>query len=61
MITIEFNTAMLEGFVRAWLKDTLETLEFNLKDSYVHPDDQKEYKKNIKAVKRLLDYVGHHE
>ena len=55
---INIDPAGLDGIVRAWLKDTLETLEFNLKDSYVHPDDRKAYKKDIKAVKRVLDYIG---
>lgn len=58
MIEIEFNAAMLDGIVRAWLRDTLKTLEDNFSASYVHPDDYKTYKKDIKAVKRLLDYVG---
>lgn len=48
----------LDGLVRAWLRSTLETLESNFSASYVHPDDYKAYKKDIKAVKRLLDYVG---
>jgi hypothetical protein len=55
---IEFNTAMMDGFVRAWLKDTLETLEINLASEYVHPEDKATYEKDIEAVKRLLDYVG---
>jgi hypothetical protein len=57
-MTIEFNTAMMDGFVRAWLKDTLETLEINLNSGYVHPEDKKTYKKDIKAMKHLLDYIG---
>ena len=55
---INIDPAGLDGIVRAWLKDTLETLETNLGSSYVHPDDYKTYKKDIKAVKRLLDYIG---
>lgn len=55
---IEINPAMLDDLVRAWLKDALETLEINLNSDYVHPDDEKTYKKDIKAVKRLLDYIG---
>ena len=46
---IDIDPSMLDGLVRAWLKDTLKTLDY------------KTYKKDIKAVKRLLDYVGHHE
>jgi hypothetical protein len=55
---IEIDPSMLDGLVRAWLKDTLEMLEANLAREYVHPDDEKTYKKDIKAVKRLLDYIG---
>lgn len=55
---IDIDPSMLDGVVRAWLKDTLKTLEDNFHASYVHPDDYKTYKKDIKAVKRLLDYVG---
>ena len=55
---IDIDPAGLDGIVRAWLKDTLKTLETNLNSDYVHPEDEKTYKKDIKAVKRLLDYVG---
>lgn len=55
---IEIDPSMLDGLVRAWLKDTLKTLEMSLAHDYVHPEDEKTYKKDIKAVKRLLDYVG---
>jgi hypothetical protein len=55
---IEIGYEALDAIARAWLKDTLEALEINLNSDYVHPDDEKTYKKDIKAVKRLLDYVG---
>ena len=55
---IDIDPSMLDGLIRAWLKDTLKTLEDNFSASYVHPDDYKAYKKDIKAVKRVLDYVG---
>lgn len=55
---INIDPAGLDCLVRAWLKDTLDMLETNLGSSYVHPDDRKTYKKDIKAVKRLLDYIG---
>jgi hypothetical protein len=55
---IEIDPSMLDGLVREWLKDTLQILESNLAHDYVHPEDEKTYKKDIKAVKRLLDYVG---
>ena len=55
---IEIGAETLDGIARAWLKDTLWTLETNAASAYVHPDDAKTYKKDIKAVKRLLDYIG---
>lgn len=58
---IEIDPGMLDGLVRAWLKDALKTLEGNFTAHYVHPDDYKDYKKDIKAVKRLLDYIGEGE
>ena len=55
---IEIDPSMLDGLVREWLKDTLQILESSLAHDYVHPEDKKTYKKDIKAVERLLDYVG---
>ena len=55
---IEIETEQLDAIARAWLKDTLFMMEQNVASAYVHPDDAKTYKKDIKAVKRLLDYIG---
>jgi hypothetical protein len=55
---IEIGAETLDGIARAWLKDTLWVLEQNAASAYVHPDDEKTYKKDIKAVKRLLAYLG---
>jgi hypothetical protein len=55
---IDVDPSVLDGLVRGWLKETLETLEHNAAVCYVHPEDAKEYLKDIKAVRRLLDYVG---
>jgi hypothetical protein len=55
---IEIGAETLDGIVRAWLKDVLSMLEYNAASSYVHPDDAKTYKKDIKAVKRLLAFIG---
>jgi len=55
---IEIGAETLDGIVRAWLKDVLFMLEHNAASSYVHPDDAKTYKKDIKAVKRLLAFIG---
>ena len=55
---IEIDPSMLDGLVRAWLKDTLQIIESNLASDYLHPEDEKTYKKDIKAVRQLLDYVG---
>lgn len=61
MMTIDIDQSMLDGLVRAWLKETLDVLEHNNAASYIHPFDKKTYKKDIKAVKRLLDYIGEGE
>jgi hypothetical protein len=55
---IEIEPEALDGLVRAWLKDTLKTLQTNLAHEYVHPDDEKMYKKDIKAIKWVLGYLG---
>jgi len=55
---IDIDVSQLDGIVRAWLKDTLETVEINLAGDYVHPDDVKQYKEDINALKRVLDYIG---
>jgi len=55
---IEIGYEAVDAIAKAWLKDTLEMLEMNLASEYVHPDDENTYKKDIKAVKRLLDYIG---
>jgi hypothetical protein len=55
---IDIDVSQLNGIVRAWLKDTLETAESNLASHYVHPDDVKTYKKDIKALKWILAYIG---
>jgi hypothetical protein len=55
---IEIGAETLDGIARAWLKDTLFMMEQNAASAYVHPDDAKTYKKDIKAVKRLLEYIG---
>ena len=56
MVNIDHNA--LDGLVREWLEATLKTLEHNASAGYVHPEDAKQYRKDIKAVRRLLDYVG---
>jgi hypothetical protein len=55
---IEIHPDALDGLVRAWLNETLEDIEINAAHGYIHPDDAKQYKKDIKALKRILDYVG---
>lgn len=55
---IEIETEQLDAIARIWLKETLCVIEKNAASSYIHPDDAKVYKKDIKAVKRLLAYIG---
>ena len=47
----------LMHFAKAWLKYELGVLKANASDPREHFDDVKEYKKDIKAVKRILAYV----
>ena len=58
MIDIKLDIDQLDGIVRAWLKDTLKTIEINEQREYVHPDDAETYAKDKQALKRVLDYVG---
>lgn len=55
---IDMDVSQLDGIVRVWLKDTLKTVQHNAAHSHVHPEDAKQYKKDIKALKWLLAYIG---
>lgn len=55
---IDIDVSQLDGIVRAWLKDTLETVQRNAEAHYVHPEDDKTYRKDIKALKRILEFIG---
>jgi len=55
---IDIDPAALDDIIRAWLKDTWQCMEITSAHAYVHPEDAKMYKKDIKALKRLLDYIG---
>jgi len=55
---IEIGAETLDGIARAWLKETLSILEDGYTQRYVHPDDVEIYAEDIKAVKRLLEYIG---
>ena len=56
---IEVDPDALDGVVRAWLKKALQGAETNAALDFVHPDDAKQSKKDIKALRRVLDYMGH--
>jgi flagellar biosynthesis/type III secretory pathway protein FliH len=55
---IEVDPNQLDGIVRAWLKETLKSVQQNAAALYVHPEDAKTYKKDVKALKWLLYYIG---
>jgi hypothetical protein len=55
---IEIGAETLDGIARAWLKEALSTLEWLSTSGYIHPDDAETYAEDIKAVKRLLAYIG---
>ena len=55
---IHVNPSQLDDIIRAWLKETIKSVQYNAAAIYVHPEDAKTYKKDIKALKRILDYIG---
>ena len=55
---IDIDLAALDGIVRAWIKDNLKEWQTSLDGGYVHPEDEKMYRKDIKAMQRILDYIG---
>jgi len=55
---IEVDPNQLDGIVRAWLKETLKSVQYNAAALYVNPEDAKTYKKDVKALKWLLYYIG---
>lgn len=55
---VHIDPADLQHFAVSWLKYELGILQANAASPGLHPDDVKTYKKDIKAVKRLLDYAG---
>jgi hypothetical protein len=58
MIDIKLNVDQLDGIVRAWLKEALKSVQYNVAAHYVHPEDAETYKKDIEALKWLLEYIG---
>ena len=58
MIDIKLDINQLDSIVRAWLKETLKSVQYNAASLYVHPEDAKTYKKDVKALKWLLYYIG---
>lgn len=58
MIDIKLNIDQLDSIVRAWLKETLKSVQYNAASLYVHPEDAETYKKDIQSLKWLLEYIG---
>jgi hypothetical protein len=54
---IKVDPQAMDELVLAWLWHTLCTLEHN-SESGVYPSDKKTYKKDIKAVKHLIKFLG---
>ena len=55
---IDIEASQLDSIVRFWLKETLKSVQYNAAAHYVHPEDAKQFKKDIKALKWILDYIG---
>lgn len=58
MIDIKLNVDQLDSIVRAWLKETLKSVQYNAAAHYVHPEDAETYKKDIEALKWVLGHIG---
>ena len=58
---IEVDPNQLDGIVRAWLKDTLESVQHNAAAIFVHPEDAITFQKDVKALKRILEFIGEDE
>jgi hypothetical protein len=58
MIDIKLDIDQLDSIVRAWLKETLKSVQYNAAAHYVHPEDAETYKKDVEALKRILAYIG---
>ena len=58
MIDIKLNVDQLDSIVRAWLEETLKSVQYNAAAHYVHPEDAETYKKDIEALKWVLGYIG---
>lgn len=60
MITDRVHNALLElqeEMTAHLLQTDLECIEDGLKEGvFIHPDDKKAYKKNIKAFKRVISF-----
>jgi hypothetical protein len=61
MIDIKLDINQLDSIVRAWLKETLKSVQYNAAAHYVHPEDAATYQKDVKALKRILHYIGEDE
>ena len=61
MIHVKLDIDQLDDIVRLWLMETLKSVQYNAAAIYVHPEDAKQYKKDIKALKYILDYIGQGE
>lgn len=55
-IPVDVIDDVVDAVVVSWVKDNLEMIKRI--DHYLHPDDVKYNKKLVKALKRVLDYVG---
>jgi len=54
---IEIEATAFNGIVCACLRDAAETAQWAMDNHVIDPVDVKEYKKIIKAIDRVLDYI----
>jgi hypothetical protein len=54
---IDIEATAFNGIVCACLRDAAETAEWAIDNDVIDTRDVKEYKKIIKAIARVLDYI----
>ena len=54
---IEIKPETLEDFTIAWLREHLSVLQKDIDSFEFLPEDEELYKKDIEAIKHLLEYL----
>lgn len=57
-VCIELTDDQFEEYIRDWLLRHISYAEINLDSPFLHKDDRKAAKKDLKAMLHLLTYVS---